>query len=356
MTLTTKEKLRYDRQIRIPEFGLASQEKLKGSAVALVGCGGLGAPILQYLVAAGVGTIGLIDDDEVSLSNLQRQVIFKQEDVGKNKLELAAEYASALNENVNIRKYSVRLSSENALGIFEPYDLIIDGSDNFPTRYLVNDACEILGKAFVSGAIYRFEGQVSLFNHRNGPTYRDLFPSPPSEEMAPNCATAGVIGVVAGIVGTLMANESIKFLIGLGDNLSGKLLLVDTMGVNFRKISIRALENRPRITELIDYELFCSGVKSGPEEIEYQDFLILKESFQLIDVREPEEFELQNIGGYLIPLGELESRVNEISREGLVVLHCQSGQRSARAIRMLQEKFGFENLVNLKGGLNAARP
>ncbi|MGR3811395.1 molybdopterin-synthase adenylyltransferase MoeB [Jiulongibacter sp. NS-SX5] len=354
-TLTHQELLRYDRQIKIPEFGIEGQEKLKKSSVLIIGCGGLGSPVSMYLAAAGVGTLGLVENDQIDQSNLQRQILYSESDIGESKIVKAADRLKSLNKNIKIKKYSERLSSKNALEIFKDFDVIIDGTDNFPTRYLVNDTCVLLGKPFVSGAIYRFEGQISVYNYQGGVTYRDLFPSPPEKEMAPNCATAGVLGMIAGIVGTIQATEAIKVLTGIGEILSGKLLLIDALSMNFRKVAITKNPEVQEITELIDYEEFC-GFDTSLASITYAEFRRLSpEKTQLIDVREKSEFEVENIGGLLLPLSEIEEHIPKIKRDGTVVVHCQSGMRSQRAIELLRDKYGFQNLVNLEGGMNAAK-
>ncbi|MCR9062495.1 MAG: molybdopterin-synthase adenylyltransferase MoeB [Cytophagales bacterium] len=356
MGLSKEELLRYNRQIRIPEFGLAAQEKLKAASVLVIGAGGLGSPVLMYLTAAGVGKIGIVENDIIDVSNLQRQVLFSEGEVGKEKITQAKKRLNTINGNVDIEIHSTRLTRINALEILKKYDIVLDGSDNFPTRYLVNDACEILNKPFISGAIYRFEGQVSVFNYSGGPTYRDLFEKPPSQEMAPNCATAGVLGMMAGIVGSIQATEAIKVLTGVGEVLSGKLLLIDALSMNFRKIRIQVNPKRKEITELIDYELFCNPNANTLESITFDEFLKLKPQIkQLIDVREPDEYVLNNLGGELMPLSEIEQYLPRIKQDGVVVVHCQSGMRSKRAIQLLKEKYGIGNLINLEGGLNAAR-
>jgi molybdopterin/thiamine biosynthesis adenylyltransferase/rhodanese-related sulfurtransferase len=354
MDLNQDEIARYSRQILIPSFGLESQKKLKNASVLVIGSGGLGSPVLLYLAAAGVGRIGIVENDIVDVSNLQRQILYDEKSKGKNKINIAAERLIALNENSIIERHPTRFSRFNAIKITNGYDLIIDGSDNFPTRYLVNDVCEILHKPFVYGAIHQFEGQVSVFNYKGGVTYRDLFSSPPPEEMAPNCAIAGVLGMMAGIVGSLQATEAIKILTGIGEVLSGKLLLIEALSMNFRKIRILRNSERPVITELIDYEKFCGLPNDALENISYESFIALnKEDVQLIDVREREEYDLNNLGGELIPLSEIESLLPRIKKDKTVVVHCQTGLRSKRAIVLLQDKYGYTNLLNLEGGLNA---
>lgn len=354
MKLDSSEIQRYSRQILIPGFGLEGQQKLKESSVLVIGCGGLGSPVLMYLAAAGVGKIGLVEDDRIDSSNLQRQILYNEDALGLEKIEEAAKRLKSINKNTIIEKFKTRLSSKNALSIVEKYDVVVDGSDNFPTRYLVNDACVLREKPLVYGAIYRFEGQVSVFNYHGGVNYRDLFPSPPPEDMAPNCATAGVLGMMAGIVGSLQATEVIKVLTGIGEVLSGRLLLVEALNMNFRKVKIlRSVDSKP-ITKLIDYEAFCGFNNEEIKSITFAQFKKKKEEFeQLVDVREENEYELDNIGGELMPLSSLDDFVAQIKREGKVLVHCQSGSRSLRAIKLLQEEYGFTNLINLEGGLNA---
>ena len=354
--LNSQELRRYNRHLLIPEFGIAGQQRLKAARVLVVGCGGLGSPVLLYLAAAGVGTLGFIDNDRVDDSNLQRQILYGTESVGLPKVQEAAQRLRSLNPHIVVQPHEVQLTAANALAIFADYDLIVDGSDNFPTRYLVNDACVLLGKPFVYGAIYRFEGQVAIFNHQNGPNYRDLFASPPPPELAPNCAEAGVLGVLPGIIGSIQANEAIKLLAQIGEPLTGRLFVMDALTLTTRIIRIPKLPERPQITELIDYEAFCAPKIPNLVEIDAEEWEELRQSktdFQLIDVREVAEYALQNLGGTLMPLSQLETFVAQIDRHKTVVVHCQSGVRSQKAIQLLQEKYGFQNLVNLKGGLNA---
>ncbi|MEO1050430.1 MAG: molybdopterin-synthase adenylyltransferase MoeB [Bacteroidota bacterium] len=356
---------RYSRHLIIPEFNIEGQRKLKAAKVLVVGTGGLGAPLLQYLTAAGVGTIGIVDFDVVDDSNLQRQVLFSVDNVGESKVESAVKRLKGLNPHINFKVYNTRLTSENALDIIKDYDVVADGTDNFPTRYLVNDACVILGKTNVYGSIFRFEGQVSVFNYTDpsgetGPNYRDLFPSPPPPGLVPSCAEGGVIGVLPGIIGSLQANEVIKVITGVGDPLSGRLFLFDALTFDTRTVKLYKDKNTPAITKLIDYEMFC-GIGEEEEtykvkEVTVQELDTLKntaQDFQLIDVREPYEYEIANIDGELIPLGEIESAVNNISSDKQVIVHCRSGVRSARAIETLEKKYGFNNLYNLKGGILA---
>lgn len=348
--LTTEEIERYNRQMLMPEFGLAGQEKLKKAKVLVIGCGGLGSPILLYLTAAGVGTLGIVENDKIDVSNLQRQILYSSLAVGQAKISETVKRLTELNPLVKINQYPTRLSAENALEIIKDYDIVIDGTDNFPTRYLVNDACVMLNKPFVYGAIHRFEGQVAVFNHQKSATYRDLFPTPPPPEQAPNCAEAGVLGVLPGIIGSMQALEAIKVITNIGEPLSGKLLVLDTLSMQSRIIKIPKMPDTQKITQLIDYEAFC-GLKSE-NEISFEALKILSD-YQLIDVREKHEYEARNIGGELMPLSELEKHLLKISRDKTVVVHCQSGIRSQKAIKFLEENHGFTNLLNLTGGMNA---
>ncbi len=362
----SKEELeRYSRHLIIPEFNIEGQRKLKGAKVLVVGTGGLGSPLLLYLTAAGVGNIGILDFDVVDETNLQRQVLFTVDDVGRSKAEAAKERLMKLNPHVNFTVHNVQLTSENALDIIKDYDVVADGTDNFPTRYLVNDACVILGKTNVYASIFRFEGQVSVFNYKKedgtfGPHYRDLFPSPPPPGLVPSCAEGGVIGVLPGIVGSLQANEVIKVVSGVGDPLAGRLFLLDALTFETRTLKLHKDPNTPEIKELIDYEQFC-GIGEVKEEKasreisvqELYDMQVKGEDYQLIDVREPYEYDIANIGGELIPLKTVMSNIDKISSSKKVVVHCRSGARSAQAIEALKRKFGFDNLYNLKGGILA---
>jgi len=365
----------YSRHLSIPEFGMEGQKKLKAAKVLAVGTGGLGAPMLQYLAAAGVGTIGIVDFDKVEASNLHRQVLFGASDVGRPKVEVAKERLQEINPHIDIQVHQTRLTSDNALEIIKDYDVVADGTDNFPSRYLINDACVMLDKPNVHGSIFQFEGQISVFNYEDeegtrGPNYRDLFPEPPPPGLVPSCAEAGVLGVLPGIIGCLQASEVIKIITGIGDPLSGQLFLFDAQDFSARKVKVSKNKNNPltgenpEITELIDYEAFC-GVpstngeqKKGSEvpEIsveEFKSWLDAGEDVQLIDVREPYEVEIANIGGELIPLDQVLNEADKISRDKKVVVHCRSGQRSADAIKKLQEEYDFDNLYNLKGGILA---
>ena len=353
------EYARYARHIIIPEFGLEAQLKLKQAKVLVIGAGGLGSPVLLYLAAAGVGHIGIVDFDRVDDSNLQRQVLFTTGDVGLSKAQQAKARLAQLNPYIAVTVHETQLDSTNARDLIRAYDVVADGTDNFPTRYLVNDACVLEGKINVYASIYRFEGQVSVFNfpvtsEARGPNYRDLFPEPPPPGMVPSCAEGGVLGVLPGIIGSMQALEVIKVVTGVGEPLVGRLFLFDAASFQTRVLKIRK-QAGTTITGLVDYQVFC-GIDRGEApvaEVTVEEFARLKsagESFQLIDVREPHEFAISNLGGQLIPLGNLLGALDEIAREGRVIIHCRSGARSAKAIRLLQEQ-GFTNLLNLKGGI-----
>jgi sulfur-carrier protein adenylyltransferase/sulfurtransferase len=363
------ELARYNRHIIIPGFGMEAQQKLQAAKVLVIGSGGLGSPVLLYLAAAGIGHIGIVDFDVVDDSNLQRQVLFGVEAVGQPKVEAAKKRLEALNPHIHIELYNTQLTSQNALEIIRNYDVVADGTDNFPTRYLVNDACVLLDKPNVYASIFQFEGQVSVFNYSNekgerGPNYRDLYPTPPPPGLVPNCAEGGVLGVLPGIIGSMQANEVIKVITGVGQPLSGRFFTFDALEFETRTFNIkRRADNplngeNPSITALIDYEHFCGmkAVEKPVKEItaaELYQWQVRGEKFQLIDVREPDEYEKVNIGADLIPLGTVSDHADKISREIKVVIHCKLGGRSAKAIRELEEKFGYENLYNLKGGIFA---
>ena len=360
----SKEELdRYNRHLIIPEFGLEAQQKLKAAKVLVIGSGGLGSPLLLYLAAAGVGTIGIVDFDTVDQSNLQRQVLFGISEVGKSKVEAAKARLENLNPYIQINTYNTQFSSKNALELISQYDVVADGTDNFPTRYLVNDASVIAGKPNVYASIFQFEGQVSVFNYRDkngnlGPNYRDLYPSPPPPGLVPNCSDSGVLGVLPGIIGSLQASEVIKVITGVGEPLSGRFFVFDALSFETRILKISKRKDQAEIKELIDYEQFCGvkAVEKKIKEITVEEFISWQtngEDIQVIDVREPAEYEEVNINAILIPLGKVASRVNEIERNKKVVIHCKLGGRSAKAIRELEEKFGFDNLYNLKGGITA---
>ena len=372
ITFSKAELERYSRHLIIPEFNIEGQRKLKAAKVLVVGTGGLGAPLIQYLSAAGVGTIGIVDFDVVDDSNLQRQVLFSTADVGRPKVEVAKERIEAQNPFIQIKTYNTRLTSENALEIIRDYDVVADGTDNFPTRYLVNDACVLLDKVNVYASIFRFDGQVSVFNYlqedeTRGPNYRDLFPSPPPPGLVPSCAEGGVIGVLPGIIGSLQANEVLKVITGIGDPLSGRMFIFDALSFETRTLNLRKDDNNPlngknpTQTELIDYEIFCgigqeNGQSFNVKEITVKELETWKDEnkdFQLIDVREGYEYDIANLGGELIPLAEVEKEVNKIASNKEVVVHCRSGKRSADAIQLLEQKYGFKNLYNLKGGILA---
>ncbi|QOI98025.1 MAG: ThiF family adenylyltransferase [Flammeovirgaceae bacterium] len=364
--LTAEELIRYSRHLVLTDFGIEAQLKLKSTRVLVVGAGGLGCPVLLYLTAAGVGTIGIADFDVVQESNLQRQILFTTDDIGRNKSEAAVERLAKLNPFPAFTAYPVKLTRHNALEIITHYDLVIDGSDNFPTRYLVNDACVLCNKPLVYGAILQYEGQVAVFNivKKDGTrsaNYRDLFPHPPRPDEVPNCEEAGVLGVLPGIVGSLMANEAIKLLTGKGELLAGKLFLFDSQVLHTTTLTIPDRNGRNYITELIDYELFC-GINQnknkslGMKEVTVQELkqmLDNGEDFQLIDVRESYENELSNLGGELIPMAEVPHNIASISKTKKVVIHCRSGGRSGNIIQWLEKNHGFDNLYNLKGGILA---
>ncbi|MFN4080425.1 MAG: molybdopterin-synthase adenylyltransferase MoeB [Saprospiraceae bacterium] len=366
-----EELARYNRHIIIPEFGIEAQQKLKAAKVLVVGSGGLGSPLLLYLTAAGVGQIGIVDFDVVDDSNLQRQVLYGKDDVGRLKVEAARKRLEALNPHIRFDIHNTRLTSANALDIVSQYDVVADGTDNFPTRYLVNDACVLAGKPNVYASIFQFEGQVSVFNYRNaagelGPNYRDLYPTPPPPGLVPSCAEGGVLGVLPGIIGSLQALEVIKVVTGVGEPLSGRLFSFDALSFGSRIFKLRRRADnplngeRPSITALIDYEQFC-GLKNPTEmravkEISVEEFLSLQtsgEPFQLVDVREPHEYAIANLGAELIPLGTVAEHAARFARDRKVVVHCQAGVRSAKAIRALEDQFGFDNLYSLRGGIQA---
>jgi len=371
-TFSRQELERYSRHLIIPEFNIQGQRKLKAAKVLVVGTGGLGAPLLQYLAAAGVGTLGILDFDVVEDHNLQRQVLFSTADVGRPKVEAAADRIRGLNPYIEVRVHQVQLTRHNALEILADYDVIADGTDNFPTRYLVNDACVLLGKVNVYASIFRFEGQLSVFNYRfadgtRGPNYRDLFPTPPPPGLVPSCAEGGVIGVLPGILGSLQANEVIKVISGVGEPLVGRLMLLDAASMETRTLKLRANPENPlsgpspRQTALIDYEQFCGINPTKPRTHTtrsitvqtLQEWLSGSEPPVVIDVREPYEYEIAHLNGTLIPKATVEDRLDAIPAEGRVVVHCRSGVRSADVINLLESKYGFGNLYNLEGGILA---
>ncbi len=363
---------RYSRHLIIPEFNIEGQRRLKAAKVLVVGTGGLGAPLLQYLAAAGVGTLGILDFDKVEDHNLQRQVLFSTADVGRPKVEAAAERIRGLNPYINLRVHETRLTRENALDILADYDVVADGTDNFPTRYLVNDACVLLGKVNVYASIFRFEGQLSVFNYRfadgsRGPNYRDLFPTPPPPGLVPSCAEGGVIGVLPGILGSLQANEVIKVISGVGEPLAGRMVLLDASTMETRTLKLKPNPDNPlsgpspRQTGLIDYEEFCGIQPARPRthttrSVNVQtlrDWLSEPEPPVLIDVREPYEYDIANLGALLIPKATVEEHLDKFPSGGRVVVHCRSGVRSADVINLLEARYGFQNLYNLEGGILA---
>lgn len=372
MTLSNEEILRYSRHLILPEVGKAGQEKLKAAKVMLIGSGGLGSPNALYLSAAGIGTIGIIDFDVVDQTNLQRQLLFSSDQVGVSKVEAAKKRIQSINPHTVVNTYNAKLSSENVMDIFKDYDLIIDGTDNFPTRYLVNDACVFLNKTNIYGSIFRFEGQATVFKPKVGPCYRCLYPEPPPPGEVPSCAEGGVLGILPGLVGMIQASEAIKYFLGKGESLVGRLLQISVMDMTFREVKIQrdpecpVCGDNPTITKLIDYEQFC-GIALGleaPEEkadmvpeitpIELKKLMDANgKTLNIIDVREQYEYEISKIkGAKLIPLGELMDHVNELDSSKEYIVHCRSGIRSAKAIQQLQ-KIGFKKLKNLKGGINA---
>jgi adenylyltransferase/sulfurtransferase len=368
--LSHEEIRRYSRHLLMPEVGLAGQQKLKAASILVIGTGGLGSPVALYLAAAGVGRIGLVDYDVVEFANLQRQVIHGTSTLGKHKVLSAGDRLHDLNPDIRIDTYNEPFTSENALRIAEPYDLIVDGTDNFPTRYLVNDVCVLTGKPNVYGSIFRFEGQVSVFWAKHGPCYRCVFPDPPPPGLVPTCAEGGVFGVLPGTIGTLQAAESLKLLLGIGEPLIGRLLLYDALSLSFEEVRLRKnprcriCSPQAEIRELIDYEAFCGvpghdheeGRLAQEWEIEPGDLahrLAHGESIRLIDVREPHELEISHLpGAELIPLGTLAERMRELDSAQDIVLICKSGTRSARALELLAGA-GFRKLKNLRGGINA---
>ena len=372
--LSPKELSRYARHLSLPEVGRKGQTRLKNSSVLIVGVGGLGSPVALYLAAAGVGTLGLVDFDEVDITNLQRQILHGTEEIGKPKLESAKRRISSVNPNVHIVKHSCRLDSHNALEILENYDVVVDGTDNFPTRYLVNDACVLLGKPNVYGSIFRWEGQVSVFAKDEGPCYRCLFREPPPPGLVPNCAEAGVLGVLPGVVGSLQALEVIKLILDEGDSLVGRLLIFDALELKWREVKLKrnpdcpVCGDEPTQKELIDYDVFCGlqGEQSEDPRDSLKRFCEMEPS-QLkdqlgsnnppfvLDVRESFEWDIVNLGdfgSYLIPLGELDQRIDEIPYDREIVVHCRSGVRSAKAANILADN-GFSGLHNLSGGILA---
>ena len=366
--LSNDEIARYSRHLIMPEVALDGQKKLKAAKVLTVGTGGLGSPLALYLAAAGIGTIGIVDFDVVDESNLQRQIIHGTSDVGRPKVESARDKIEDINPNVEVRVHEEALTSENALEIFADYDVIVDGTDNFPTRYLVNDACVLLGKPNVYGSIFRFEGQASVFWAEEGPCYRCLYPEPPPPGLVPSCAEGGVLGILPGAIGVVQATEAVKLILGIGEPLVGRLMLYDALGMGFREMKLRkdpgcpVCGENPTVTELIDYEEFCGipqanavAQENGVPEItvkELKQKMDDGEPINVLDVREPHEYEVANIGVKLVPLGELPRRLAEFDQNGSFAIHCKTGARSANAVKLLQDA-GFGNVYNVKGGITA---
>ncbi|WP_016952100.1 molybdopterin-synthase adenylyltransferase MoeB [Anabaena sp. PCC 7108] len=368
--LTKDDYERYSRHLILPEVGLEGQKRLKAASVLCIGTGGLGSPLLLYLAAAGIGRIGIVDFDIVDTSNLQRQVIHGTSWVGKPKIESAKNRIHEINPHCQVDLYETRLSSENALDIIRPYDIVVDGTDNFPTRYLVNDACVLLDKPNVYGSIFRFEGQATVFNYEGGPNYRDLYPEPPPPGMVPSCAEGGVLGILPGMIGIIQATETVKIILGNGNTLSGRLLLYNALEMKFRELKLRPNPIRPVIEKLIDYEIFCGIPQAQAEEakqqMEIQEMTVTElkalidsgaKDFVLVDVRNPHEYEIAKIpGSVLIPLPDIETgdgvaKVKEILNGHRLIAHCKMGGRSAKALGILKEA-GIVG-TNVKGGINA---
>ena len=368
--LTADELSRYSRHLILPEVGVEGQRKLKAARVLCVGTGGLGSPLALYLAAAGVGTLGLVDFDVVDASNLQRQIIHSTADIGRKKLDSAEEKLKALNPALNVVKHDTLLSSANALDILKDYDVVADGTDNFPTRYLVNDACVLLGKPNAYGSIFRFEGQASVFGAKDGPCYRCLYPEPPPPGLVPSCAEGGVLGILPGLIGVIQATETIKLILGIGEPLIGRLLLVDALNMRFRQLKLRknpecpVCGDHPTVTKLIDYQQFCgiepaserqSAVKNGIPQVSPKDLkkrIDAGEDLFILDVREPFEYQIANIGGVLIPQNDVPKRIGEIDRNREIVVQCKSGGRSQRIAEYLKQS-GFPTESNLAGGIVA---
>ncbi len=369
MELNNDEIRRYSRHLILPEVGLAGQKKIKAASVLCIGSGGLGSPIAMYLAAAGIGKLGLVDFDTVDYSNLQRQLLHTDADVGRPKTESARETIRGINPNVEVVLYNTRISSENALDLIRPYDIVVDGTDNFPTRYLTNDACVLLKKPNVYGSIFRFEGQASVFApHLGGPCYRCLYPEPPPPGMVPSCAEGGVLGVLPGIIGCIQATEILKLAIGRGSSLVGRLLLFNALDLKFRELKLRrdpqcpVCGEHPSIKELIDYEQFCGivpepGPAANPDEVTVQDMKKAldepKLGIKVVDVREPDEYEIAKVQGVpLLPLSELPNRFTELNPNETIYLHCKGGVRSLKAVNFLKQQ-GFKYVKSVKGGIAA---
>jgi len=368
--LTTDDLARYSRHLILPEVGMEGQRRLKAARVLCVGAGGLGSPLAFYLAAAGVGTLGLVDFDVVDASNLQRQIIHFTKDIGRKKLDSAEEKLLALNPALNVVRHETLLTSANALDILKDYDIVVDGTDNFPTRYLVNDACVLLGKPNVYASIYRFEGQASVFAKENGPCYRCLYPEPPPPGLVPSCAEGGVLGILPGLLGMIQATEAIKLILGKGESLAGRLLLVDALNMKFRELKLRknpecpVCGEHPTVTKLIDYQQFCGivpetkqeqKVKNGIPQItvkELKQRMDAGDDVFVLDVREPYEYQIANLGAKLIPQNDVPKRLDEIDRQREIVVHCRSGQRSQRIAEYLAQQ-GYPKVKNLAGGILA---
>jgi sulfur-carrier protein adenylyltransferase/sulfurtransferase len=368
--LTTDDLARYSRHLILPEVGMEGQRRLKAARVLCIGAGGLGSPLAFYLAAAGVGTLGLVDFDVVDASNLQRQIIHFTKDIGRKKLDSAEEKLLALNPALNVVRHETLLTSANALDILKDYDIVADGTDNFPTRYLVNDACVLLGKPNVYASIYRFEGQASVFAKENGPCYRCLYPEPPPPGLVPSCAEGGVLGILPGLLGMIQATEAIKLILGRGESLAGRLLLVDALNMKFRELKLRknpecpVCGEHPTVTKLIDYQQFCGivpetkqeqKVKNGIPQItvkELKQRMDAGDDVFVLDVREPYEYQIANLGAKLIPQNDVPKRLDEIDRQREIVVHCRSGQRSQRIAEYLAQQ-GYPKVKNLAGGILA---
>jgi adenylyltransferase/sulfurtransferase len=366
--LTNDEIARFSRHLILPEVGIEGQLKLKRAKIAMIGAGGLGAPVGLYLAAAGVGRVGIVDFDVVDASNLQRQIIHGTSDLGRKKLDSAADRMKDINPNIQVDKFDTGLNSSNALEILRDYDLVIDGTDNFPTRYLVNDACVLLKKPNVYGSIFRFEGQATVFAYEDGPCYRCLYPEPPPPGLVPSCAEGGVLGILPGLIGVVQATEAVKIILGVGETLKNRLLLYDALNMRFRELKLRrdpqcpVCGDHPSVTELIDYQQFCGIAPAAPQPVAAEgviDPLEVKrkldrgDDFTLIDVREPHEYQIARIpGAKLIPLGQLPKRLNELDPEADIVAHCKSGARSQKAVDLLKQN-GFKNVRNMSGGILA---
>ena len=366
--LTNEEIKRYSRHLIMPEVGVEAQKKLKAAKVLCIGAGGLGSPAALYLAAAGVGTLGIVDFDTVDFSNLQRQILHGTPDVGRSKLASARDRLNAINPNVQIETYETALTSQNALELFAPYDVILDGTDNFPTRYLVNDACVLLGKPNAYGSIFRFEGQASVFATKDGPCYRCLYPEPPPPGLVPSCAEGGVLGVLPGIIGIIQATETIKLIIGIGEPLIGRFMIYDALKMKFRELKLRkdpdcpVCGTHPTVTKLIDYEQFCGVVPAAAEPVavnhateisavELKERLDRGDNLKIVDVREPNEYQINRIpGSTLIPLGDIPQRYRELDQNDEIVVQCKMGGRSAKAADFLRS-VGFTKVLNLKGGI-----